>query len=93
MDKILLFENIMERYREGEFGNDYLSMHDILEKAGYPNLMNDMTVEEIQKLIDKSSGFTKLMFSNIRSKKMSNLESDIDGNIPKKGRARILNDK
>lgn len=93
MDKILIYEEIMKRYRNGDFGNSNLSMHDILESAGYPNLINDMTGEEFQELIDKSSGFTKLMFSNIRSKKMSSFESNIDENIPKKGRTRILNDK
>ena len=70
MDKILIYKEIMERYRNGEFGNDNLSMHDILERAGYPMLLEEMNLEEIDELINNSTGFSKMLFLNIKQNEM-----------------------
>lgn len=70
MDKILIYKEIMERYRNGEFGNDNLSMHDILERAGYPKLLEEMNLEEIDELINNSTGFSKMLFLNVKQNKM-----------------------
>lgn len=60
---------ILARYRFGEFGEELLSLHDILVKAGKPDLINQMSRKEVQHMIDSSSGFTKLLFLQIRSSK------------------------
>lgn len=78
MDKILIYEEIMKKYRNGEFGNDNLSMHDILERAGYPNLLEEMNFEEIQELINNSNGFSKMLFLNVRNNKKENIENGIN---------------
>ena len=78
MDKILIYEEIMKKYRNGEFGNDNLSMHDILERAGYPNLLEEMNFEEIQELINNSNGFSKMLFLNVRNNKNENIENGIN---------------
>lgn len=78
MEKLLLFENIMEKYRNGEFGNSNLSMHDILEKAGYPKLLEEMTLKEIDELINNSNGFSKMLFLNVRNNKKENIENGIN---------------
>ena len=44
-------------------------MHDILVKAGKPDLINQMSRKEVQQMIDSSSGFTKLLFLQIRRSK------------------------
>lgn len=60
---------ILARYRFGEFGEELLSLHDILVKAGKPDLINQMSRKEVQQMIDSSSGFTKLLFLQIRRSK------------------------
>ena len=55
----------MERYQRGEFGEEQLTMAKILERGGAPKLLKEMSLSEIQCLIDKSYGMTKQMFSQI----------------------------
>lgn len=69
MDKILIYKEIMERYRNGDFGNSNLSMHDILERAGHPKLLEEMTLKEIDELINNSTGFSKMLFLNVKRNK------------------------
>lgn len=59
--------DIMKEYRAGKFGNDHLTLHEILDKAGEPDLISKMSVSEIQYLIDNSSGKLKYMFSLIKN--------------------------
>lgn len=78
MDKILIYREIMERYRNGDFGNDNLSMHDILERAEHPKLLEEMDLEEIQELINNSNGFSKMLFLNVRKDKNDNIENGVN---------------
>ena len=69
------YYHIMDMYKKGEFGAHHLSLHDILEKAGESDLFDKMNQNEIQYLIDNSSGLTKYMFIELKSKKnKTNLE-------------------
>lgn len=63
------FNNIITRYRNGEFGEKHLSLAEILEASGEKDLVNQMSVSEIQYLIDNSSGITKMMFLEAKKQK------------------------
>lgn len=72
MRKFLVkYIDIMKEYRAGKFGNDHLTLHEILDKAGEPDLISKMSVSEIQCLIDSSFGMSKHVFSLIKVKKIS----------------------
>ena len=59
------YNNVMARYRAGEFGDGSLSLYDILKRANNPGLIEKMDLSEIQHLLDSSSGITKRVFSLI----------------------------
>lgn len=63
------YNEIMSRYRSGEFGMENLPLQEILDKAGNPRLLEKMTVSELQHLRDVSSGLTKQMFSMLCRKR------------------------
>lgn len=62
------YNNIIARYRAGEFGGASLSLYDILDRANNSGLMDKMDLSEIQCLLDSASGMTKWMFSFIKQK-------------------------
>lgn len=68
---ILKYNNIMQRYRNEEFGEDFLTLYEILEKAGSPDLLDTFNKEELDYLINHSTGFTKMMFSEIKKKRFN----------------------
>lgn len=68
------YNAIINRYRSGEFGNTQLTLYDILSKAGESDILNKMSLSEIQALADNSSGFLKRMFSISAHKKIQDLE-------------------
>lgn len=69
---IQLFDDIMKRYRDGEFGDKSLSMYEILKKAGHEKLLYEMSENDIHILRDRSNcGFTKLMFTNLLHRKLA----------------------
>lgn len=69
-DNIKKYNNIMQQYRNGKFGEENLTLKEILVAAGEPNLLNEMTISEIQYLCDHSSGMLKSMFSSLQKKKL-----------------------
>lgn len=66
MNYLQKYNDIMERYRNGEFGDEHLSIYEILQRAGEPELLKNLNSSEIQQLIETSSGMTKYMFSNLK---------------------------
>ena len=62
------FNNVIARYRAGEFGSVSLSLHDILERANDSDLIYKMDLSELQHLLDTSHGVTKKVFSLIKQK-------------------------
>ena len=66
------YQDILNRYRNGEFGNDHLTMYEILERAGESELFAKMDLSEIEVLINESSGLTKKMFLAIKKTKNTN---------------------
>lgn len=63
-DKVLKFKHIMERFRRGDFGNEPLTLHEILSRADEPNLINEMTPDEL-----KASGLpSKILVAALHNK-------------------------
>jgi len=57
-DKLIIYSKyreIMQRYRNGEYGKDHLSLYEILEKAGEQNLLKQLTLREVLELIKHPS--------------------------------------
>lgn len=63
------YNEIMETYHRGEFGETHLTMHEILHKAGEPDLFDKMSLDDLQYLIENTSGIHKQMFNYLKSKK------------------------
>lgn len=63
------FCEIMKKYHSGEFGTEHLSMEEILQRAGESNLFEEMTIEEIQDLVEKSSGLQKRILLLLKQRK------------------------
>lgn len=65
------YNSIMQKYRNGEFGNGNLTLKEILCAANEPNLLDKMSIIEVQYLIDHNTGFTKMMLLELKNKKFS----------------------
>ena len=63
------YNDIMEMYRHGEFGDTHLTMHEILHRAEESDLFDKMSLDDLQYLIEKTSGIHKQMFNYLKSKK------------------------
>lgn len=63
------YNDIMKKYRCGEFGNTHLTIRDILYKAKESDLFDKMSLDDLQYLIENTSGIHKQMFSYLKSKK------------------------
>lgn len=68
------YNDIMEMYKCGEFGEDHLTLNDILIKANAPDLIEKMSLTEIEYLVDHSSGMVKQMFCYIKNQKLEFVE-------------------
>lgn len=79
------YNNIMAKYKNGEYGNKNLSMYDILDKANSHDLISKLNLSEIEELLTSSSGITKMMFSMLKQKMeskvilMEALEDELKG--------------
>ena len=63
-DRVQKFQHIMERFRRGDFGNEPLTLYEILSRADEPNLINEMTPDEL-----KASGLpSKILVAALYSK-------------------------
>ena len=60
------FYKIMDEYRNGKDGNRNLNVLKILDMAGFPNLLNEMSIEELTYLERTSSGETNETIKNLR---------------------------
>ncbi len=68
-ENILKYQNIMQRYRNGEFGKN-LHLDEILKAANESDLLNKLNMTEIQYLIDHHTGFSKMMFLELQKNKV-----------------------
>lgn len=64
------YNSVMSSYRSGEDGEDNLTIAQILEMANEKNLIERMTLPELQYLSSNSSGITKLFFAEEIKKRL-----------------------
>ncbi len=76
MNNIEKYNEIMARYEKGEFGNNHLALKQILILANEENLLEQMSLKEIDYLIEHKNGLTKLMFLEIKKQKISKLKQN-----------------
>ena len=70
-DNLKQYYNILKSYRNGAFGEEHLSLYEILVLAEEKDLLNKLTKEEIEYLINHNTGFVKLMFIELKKKRFS----------------------
>lgn len=75
-NRIIVFNEIMKNYRNGAYGDSDITLNEIFVRAGYPNLMNDMTDEELVYLRDLSAGVLHQVFSFEISKRKEQQDSN-----------------
>lgn len=75
MKRLKKYEDAMKRYERGEFGKDSLAVQEILNRAGYPNLLQEMTLGELQCLIDRSTGILRYTLTRIKVQKLENKQN------------------
>ena len=63
------FHKIMDEYRNGKDGNRNLNVLKILDMAGFPNLLNEMSIDELTYLEKTSSGETREAIKNLKIRK------------------------
>lgn len=64
------YNEIMQRYHLGELGIQNLTLREILSKAGEEDLLDNMSLKELEYLREKSSGPTKLLFNELIIKRL-----------------------
>lgn len=70
MTAIEKYKDIMSRYRAGEFGEDHLYLAQILTLGGAPNLLQEMTFDELSELILETHDISfKMVLAQLRSMK------------------------
>lgn len=84
MNKFLTrYTDIIKKYKNGEFGDEQLTLYDILSRVGETDILDKMSLSEIHTLTNNSSGLLKQMFSTLEVKKkqslqkMKNLEDEL----------------
>ena len=65
-ENVKQYYSILKRYRNGEFGEDYLTLYEILVLANDIDLLDRLNIEELDYLINHNTGFVKLMFIELR---------------------------
>ena len=67
---LVRFEKIMKDYYNGIYGNEHLSVQTILRMADADNLLDKLSVEDLEYLIDKTSDVKmRQMYLNLREKR------------------------
>ena len=67
---LVRFEKIMENYYNGIYGNEHLSVQTILRMADADNLLDKLSVEDLEYLIDKTSDVKmRQMYLNLMEKR------------------------
>lgn len=51
---LIRYEKILEDYRNGIYGNEHLSVQTILRMADADNLLDKLSIEDLEYLIDKT---------------------------------------
>lgn len=69
---LVRFEKIMEDYYNGIYGNEHLSVQTILRMADADNLLEKLTKEDLEYLLDKTSDIKlKQLYGKLLEKRLS----------------------
>ena len=67
---LVKYEKILEDHRNGIYGNEHLSVQIILQMYDADNLLDKLSVEDLEYLIDKTSDVKmRQMYLNLREKR------------------------
>lgn len=67
---LVRFEKIMDDYYNGIYGNEHLSVQTILKMYDADNLLDKLSVEDLEYLIDKTSDVKmRQMYLNLMEKR------------------------
>ena len=69
------YYEIMSEFRKGKYGNEHLTLAEILKRAGEPDLLHKMSSEELIYICNKTFGIEKMLF-----KKMATLKENEEEN-------------
>lgn len=69
------YNAIMDKYRNKEYGVEALNLHDILERANRPYLIERLSIQEVQYLFDHAHGITRLMYSYMMQNKINKISN------------------
>lgn len=67
VNNLTKFREIMESYRNGEYGSKHLSLDELLVRAGEKDLLRQLSLEELDELINDSFGISKEAFIMIKN--------------------------
>lgn len=66
-DNLTKYKEIMENYRNGEYGCEHLTLDEILSIAGEPDLLRQLNLEELDELINNTFGMHKEVFVMLKN--------------------------
>ena len=70
------YNSIMAQYRNGKFGAESLTLYEILSFANEKDLIKQMSLYELQYLVDNSSSNTKMLFIEEIKSRLSSSKKD-----------------
>lgn len=71
---LVKYEKILEDYRNGIYGNEHLSVQTILRMADADNLLDKLSIEDLEYLIDKTNDIKlRQLYLNLREKRRNRI--------------------
>ena len=68
-ENLIKYEKILEDYRNGIYGNEHLSIQTILKMANADNLLDKLTKEYLEYLLNKSTGVIRTLYADLLNKR------------------------
>lgn len=73
-ENLVKYEKILEDYRNGIYGNEHLSVQTILRMADADNLLDKLSIEDLEYLIDKTNDIKlRHLYLNLREKRRNRI--------------------
>ena len=73
-ENLVKYEKILEDYRNGIYGNEHLSVQTILRMADADNLLDKLSIEDLEYLIDKTNDVKlRQLYLNLREKRRNRI--------------------
>ena len=64
-----IYDQIMEDYHNGKYGTEHLTLNELLTKAGYPDLLSQLSIGDLVDLHNASTGQYKQIFKTELNKR------------------------